>query len=309
MQDGTMGGGTRYDTINVASFVLGEHFRLFPNDTIMCLLDTLEHFMGGFCVVDVDNDSIQDILLSRGDAVMGYKGGPHISSTSTFQFSEPHYQFSTQFGDQIIPVDDMIGKGYPSLLVTDPKGDIGGGYLGGTVYLYNMGKALKDSCVAVAAMSHGFENYLGTRAIALGDISSDGRADIMIGRGETDFTTSGIGAATVFLGDESYGPDIIGVVERSEFPTSFRLDQNFPNPFSAYTDVTFAISNSRLQGAEVSLEIEDIIGRRVLNAFTGTADGFGYTIRISASQFVPGMYLCRLTCGGFQITRKMIVVK
>lgn len=303
------GGGTRYDTIYIASFTLGKKFRLFPKDTIMCLLDTVEHFTKGFCIVDVDNDSIQDILLGRGDAVMGYKGGTIISSTSTFQFSKPHYQFSTQFGDQIIPVDDMTGKGYPSLLVTDPEGDIGGGYLGGTVYLYNLGKALKDSCVAVAAMSHGFENYLGTRAIALGDISGDGRADIMVGRNDDDFTTFGIGAATVFLGDESYGPDISGVAEHSKFPTGFRLDQNFPNPFSAYTDVTFAISNSRLQSAEISLDIEDIIGRRVLNAFTGTADGFGYTIRINASQFVPGMYLCRLSCGGYQLTRKMIVVK
>lgn len=298
----------QFDTMRVFFYPIGKGFHLIPSDTLMFIADstgtTLFADQFNVYAMDLQGDGRDEILVSGGDRVWAF----HTDSPSVhlpfFTFHRKVATGSATFGRKVVNLGDITGKGYSSILITDPEGDAGSGYFGGTIFVYNIGKALKDSCVAMGT-SNGAENYLGTQAIALTDVSGDSLSDWMIGRNDDDATHFNVGGVTVFLGDRSYGPDIVGVLTSQSPPSGFRLDQNFPNPFSGSTDITFVISDHNLIGSEVTLKLFDVMGNEILTAYRGTADGFGYTIRINAPALAPGMYFCRLSCDGRQLVRTL----
>jgi hypothetical protein len=256
----------------------------------------------------VEEDKIDDILIATPLKIFVYKGGKLITNRPSYTFTKPAWAETTaSFGSRLINLGDICGSNYPSLLVTDPECDVAGGYFGGTVFLYNMGKALKDSCVAIASVN-GFGRYFGTQAIALGDVSGDSLADFMVAQNEPTHDFDGAGGITVFLGNNSYGPPV-SVRTMPAAPASYRLDQNVPNPASTYTDITFGISNTILRGHTVTLTIHDMLGHQVLRAFDGVADGFGYTVRVGLSALPAGIYAYTLSSGSISLSKRMCVIK
>jgi len=97
---------------------------------------------------------------------------------------------------------------------------------------------------------------------------------------------------------------------RSVLPRTALLKQNVPNPFNPSTEIAFELPAP----GWASLEIFDILGRRVRSLFKGwstagihrfTWDGTDYQGRMSAS----GVYFYRLQAAGISITRKMLLLK
>jgi Tol biopolymer transport system component len=97
--------------------------------------------------------------------------------------------------------------------------------------------------------------------------------------------------------------------EASVLPTALSLSQNQPNPFSRTTAIRFAVPTV----ARVRLEIFDLLGRRVRTlvdedlapAFHARSwdanDNQGQRVR-------PGIYMVRMTVGGFRDQKKMLLV-
>ena len=88
-------------------------------------------------------------------------------------------------------------------------------------------------------------------------------------------------------------------------PDSYRLDQNFPNPFNPVTTITFSMPES----SHVTLEIFDLQGRRVATLVDGQRSAGDHTVTFDAAQLSSGAYLYRLHAGEYVRSRQMMLVK
>ncbi|MCC6867064.1 MAG: T9SS type A sorting domain-containing protein [Ignavibacteria bacterium] len=93
----------------------------------------------------------------------------------------------------------------------------------------------------------------------------------------------------------------------SEVPETFKLYDNYPNPFNPSTTIKFDLAAQ----SEVSLLIYDITGKIAANLTDGIeefAPGT-YEINFDASKFSSGVYFYRLNAGSFSDVKKMILTK
>jgi hypothetical protein len=93
-------------------------------------------------------------------------------------------------------------------------------------------------------------------------------------------------------------------------PQQLFLAQNFPNPFNNATTIVFQIPHR----AEITLKIFDILGSEVTTVEEGKADPGSYRVTWAGTAsdgrlVASGVYICRLSSGSFQTTRKMILVR
>ena len=83
--------------------------------------------------------------------------------------------------------------------------------------------------------------------------------------------------------------------ERGELPTAFTLQGNFPNPFQQSTRIEFDLP----WRASVSVEVLDVLGRRVLSVpARDFPAGWKRGIDLSAAAIPSGTYLYRLRLDG-----------
>ncbi len=81
------------------------------------------------------------------------------------------------------------------------------------------------------------------------------------------------------------------------------LGQNFPNPCSNETSITFYIPDE----APVLFELYDISGKKVSTLIDETLSAGAYDLKINTSELESGFYFCRLTKGKIHKSRKIIV--
>ena len=88
-------------------------------------------------------------------------------------------------------------------------------------------------------------------------------------------------------------------------PIRFTLTNNYPNPFNPVTTFTYQLPES----VPVSLQVYDIIGRKVLNINEGIKSSGRHQVTLTASKLSSGTYYCVFTAGGFQKTQKLMLLK
>jgi len=88
-------------------------------------------------------------------------------------------------------------------------------------------------------------------------------------------------------------------------PDEFRLGANYPNPFRASTEVRFGLP----EAAEVSLEVYDMLGRRVAVLASERMEAGFHRARLDGSRLSSGVYVYRLVAGDFAETKRMVVVR
>ncbi len=92
--------------------------------------------------------------------------------------------------------------------------------------------------------------------------------------------------------------------DAAQLPDRFVLQPNRPNPFSAATDIEFALP----QDAWVRLAVYDVLGHEIaLLADEWRAEGH-HAVRFDASSLPSGTYFYRLTTDGFSQARRMILL-
>jgi photosystem II stability/assembly factor-like uncharacterized protein len=91
----------------------------------------------------------------------------------------------------------------------------------------------------------------------------------------------------------------------NELPAQFSLDQNYPNPFSATTNVEYRIPNEE----HVTLSVYNSLGEEVATLAQGTMSAGDHNVSFSADGLQNGIYFYRLTAGKDVQTGKMAVVK
>lgn len=90
-----------------------------------------------------------------------------------------------------------------------------------------------------------------------------------------------------------------------EQPREFVLEQNFPNPFNATTQIRYELQ----QAGQVRLEVLDMLGRRVAVWIDAWQDAGRHQITVDASSLASGVYLYRLSAPEGVYTRKMTLLK
>lgn len=102
----------------------------------------------------------------------------------------------------------------------------------------------------------------------------------------------------------------VGVVtnvatEDADVPSRFVLDQNYPNPFNPQTTIRYEVGAV----GQVTLEVFDVLGRRVATLVDGQQTPGAYTVTFDAANLPSGLYLYRLEAGSKVHTKKMMLLK
>jgi hypothetical protein len=83
------------------------------------------------------------------------------------------------------------------------------------------------------------------------------------------------------------------------------LTQNFPNPFSQQTTVSYSLK----KGANVSVDVVDLTGRKVMGKEFGYKIAGNYNFTLNAGALNAGVYFYTIKANGVTLTRRMTVTK
>ena len=122
---------------------------------------------------------------------------------------------------------------------------------------------------------------------------------IVVGRTES-FGSGGTDMYLVRIASESAAEPI-----SLSLPVHYSLHPNYPNPFNPSTRISYDLPSP----SSVTLEIFDLLGRRVAILAKGVRPAGNYSIPFDASTLPSGLYFYRLQAGAFIQTQKMVLLK
>jgi hypothetical protein len=85
----------------------------------------------------------------------------------------------------------------------------------------------------------------------------------------------------------------------------YRLEQNFPNPFTGFTQFRYEIA----EAGHVRLQIFDASGRMVCNLVDRQHSPGTYVAKLDTTGWSSGVYLYRMIAGDFVQTRRMALIR
>ncbi|MBD3233664.1 MAG: S8 family serine peptidase [candidate division Zixibacteria bacterium] len=90
-----------------------------------------------------------------------------------------------------------------------------------------------------------------------------------------------------------------------QIPTNYGLNDAYPNPFNAQTNITYSVPES----GNVSLEVFNLMGQKVATLVNGNVEAGVHTITWDANQHSSGIYFYKLTAGDKNFTKRMTLLK
>ncbi len=96
-----------------------------------------------------------------------------------------------------------------------------------------------------------------------------------------------------------------GMIEEANMPSRFVLKQSYPNPFNSSTTIEYGLP----QEAEVTVEIYDILGRRVEALFEGSQSAGSHSVTWDAETVPSGVYFYRIEAGEYSQVRRCLLLK
>lgn len=98
---------------------------------------------------------------------------------------------------------------------------------------------------------------------------------------------------------------VTDVGENPSNPASFKLFDNYPNPFNPSTTVRYSIPEVSF----ISIKIYDPLGKEVSSLVNETKQAGIYEDEFNASDLSSGIYYYTLQAGSFRETKKMILLR
>ncbi|TVQ07858.1 MAG: glycosyl hydrolase family protein [Balneolaceae bacterium] len=99
--------------------------------------------------------------------------------------------------------------------------------------------------------------------------------------------------------------ELVSIDDEDEIPGNFDLHQNYPNPFNPDTNISFDLR----EFSHVTIEVFDIMGRKVATVADRSYDAGTHTVRFDARGLGSGTYIYRMSTGSFQKFRSMQLIK
>lgn len=95
------------------------------------------------------------------------------------------------------------------------------------------------------------------------------------------------------------------LVVTSSLPDEDAISQNYPNPFSSFTNIQFSLNERK----NVTIDIHDAMGRRIQTVVNEELNAGFHSIRFNGSGLASGVYFYRIITGQTAETRKMVLIK
>lgn len=89
------------------------------------------------------------------------------------------------------------------------------------------------------------------------------------------------------------------------YPSELNLFRNYPNPFNTSTTIRYDLP----EPSDVTINIYDILGRKVETAFSQRQQAGLHSLIWQAEDYTSGIYFYKLTTADFSQTKKMILLK
>ena len=104
--------------------------------------------------------------------------------------------------------------------------------------------------------------------------------------------------------------DVVGIddnrnTRNNALPGQYALSQNYPNPFNASTLISYELPRQ----SQVTIEIYDILGRRVTTLINKKQPAGIYQAIWRADNVSSGIYYYKLQAGNYTKTKKMVLLK
>ncbi len=145
-----------------------------------------------------------------------------------------------------------------------------------------------------------FKRYFGFGEM---DLSGIVQIIFLIEKGEGE-----VGSGTIFIDDVKVllETENTRVSERAApLPNSFRLLQNFPNPFNSRTEIRYYLPVR----SDVELVLFNVLGEQVKTIVQENQSSGWYRVSFDANDLASGVYLLQLRAGGFVRSRKVLVLR
>jgi hypothetical protein len=88
-------------------------------------------------------------------------------------------------------------------------------------------------------------------------------------------------------------------------PSSFVLQQNFPNPFNSSTTIEYELPRA----TPVKLAVVNLLGHEVRTLLNAEQSAGRYRVPFDADELPSGMYLYRIHTRNFTSSRKMLLLR
>ena len=88
-------------------------------------------------------------------------------------------------------------------------------------------------------------------------------------------------------------------------PLTFRLAQNFPNPFNSITQISYDLP----EASDVTLAVYALTGQHAATLISGHQGAGHCEVAWDGSEFASGIYFYRLEAGQFTETKRMLLLK
>jgi photosystem II stability/assembly factor-like uncharacterized protein len=98
---------------------------------------------------------------------------------------------------------------------------------------------------------------------------------------------------------------LVSVPSPSQEVGNFRLEQNFPNPFNPKT----VVRGQWPVTSKVKLVVYDMLGREVATLLDGEIEAGSHEVTFDGTGLSSGLYIYRLTVGGYVESRKMVLLR
>jgi endoglucanase len=100
-------------------------------------------------------------------------------------------------------------------------------------------------------------------------------------------------------------PNAVSSAENKILPSTFELDQNFPNPFNPSTTIRYHVPLKSF----VTLTLYDLLGREIAVLVNQVIEAGSQEIYFNGTNLPTGVYFYRLTAGSYTSVKKMILVR
>ncbi len=118
--------------------------------------------------------------------------------------------------------------------------------------------------------------------------------------GEMDNGDIEVSIATLELPDT-----YVGIDDEIDIPLAYSLSQNYPNPFNASTTINYSILNDGF----VTVDVYDIIGRKIETLVSGHQNAGQHSVVWNANNVSSGVYFYRITSDNYSETRRCNLLK
>ena len=96
---------------------------------------------------------------------------------------------------------------------------------------------------------------------------------------------------------------VTGIETEETGPELASLSQNYPNPFSSFTSISYTIPRTE----RVTLKVYDLLGRERLTVTEGLYSAGRHEVTFGARDLASGLYFYRIQAGNFTRTKTLII--